>query len=367
LHDALQPIRQCRARLGRAAGRFLVARLNAVDSRPAWIELRDALAENVFTLSKRLGQVFEGEELLQVLSLLLIPLAENTFKDWDTQQRFHRISEKMGYHLLPAHFYSPVPTLAELEGRDWDQPITDTLRMDDDAQLDLLRRLAPWSEELASTPAEPNLTQPYQYFSNNASFSPADAAVYYAMIREFAPRRIIEVGGGLSTMVAAQAVQRNWPTVPTRLTCLDPYPTATLNEGFPGLDQVIVERVQSVPLELFEALRENDMLFIDSTHVSKAGSDVNHLFFNVLPRLHAGVIVHFHDIFLPWDYPQEWVMQRRIFWNEQYLLLAFLSCNPSFQIMLGVCYLGRTYPLEVSRLLRLPPNASGGSFWMRRV
>src|SRR5579859_1168783 len=356
-----------RTRVARAMTRYLFAELKAVDARSAWVDVRDALADNMLALSKRLGQVFDGEELVQFLGLLLIPLAENTFKDWATQQRFHRLSEKMGYHLIPVHFYSPVPTLAELEGRDWDQPISDTLSMDDAAQLDLVRRLAPWTAELSLTPVEPNLPEPHQYYWHNESFSPTDAATYYAMIREFGPRRIIEVGGGLSTMVAAQAARRNWPHVPTRVTCLDPYPTPALTEGFSGLDQVIAQPVQHVSLELFEELGENDMLFIDSTHVSKAGSDVNHLFFRVLPRLHPGVIVHVHDVFLPWDYPREWITDRRLFWNEQYLLLGFLSGNPSFKIMLGTCYVTRKYPGEINQLFPVLPTIGGCSFWMRRL
>jgi predicted O-methyltransferase YrrM len=362
-----QLVRRCRARAARAAGRFLFSELNGVDSRLAWVDLRDTFAENVLAFSNRIGQVFDGEELQQVLGLLLIPLAQNVFKDSETQLRFHRLSEKMGYHLVSANFYSPIPTLAELEDHDWSRPISDTLRMDDAAQLDLLRRLAPWTEELAQVPAEPIVTRPHQYFWTNGTFDPTDAAIYYAVIREFGPRRIVEVGGGMSTMVAAQAAQRNWPTVPTRVTCLEPYPAAILREGFPGLEQVIVERVQKVSIELFEDLRENDILFIDSTHVSKAGSDVNHLFFNVLPRLHSGVIIHFHDIFIPWDYPSDWITEKRLAWNEQYLLLGFLSCNPSFQILLGTSYMTRVHPDEVRRLFPVLPSVGGCSFWIRRV
>src|ERR1019366_6710867 len=177
-----------------------------------------------------------------------------------------------------------------------------------------------------------------------------------------------EVGAGYSTWIAGLAAVRNGDTA---LDAVEPYPPPFLVAGLPGLRRLIQEPVQSVPAGTFTSLEANDILFIDSSHVCKTGSDVTYLILEILPRLKPGVIVHFHDIFLPWNMPRVWVEKNLLFWNEQYLLLAFLQGNRDFEVLLASHYLGRCHP---ERLKQAFPYLNidiawpgGSSFWVRRA
>ena len=165
-------------------------------------------------------------------------------------------------------------------------------------------------------------------------------------------------------MVAARAALRNGSTL---LRCVEPNPSAVLQRGFPGLHEVIVREVQDLPLSEFDQLREGDILFVDSTHVSKFGSDVNHLVLRVLPRLHRGVLVHFHDIFFPAEYPRRWVSDLKIFYNEQYPVQAFMLHNQEYQFLLSNWYLGANYPDDVRKAFPFSPVIGGGSLWLQRT
>src|SRR5262249_34545280 len=142
---------------------------------------------------------------------------------------------------------------------------------------------------------------PHQYYLQNGRFEGVDAEVFYSMIRHFKPQRLIEIGSGYSTFLAAQAVLKNEAETGHRcdLGAIEPYPGPVLRQGFPGLSRLVARGVQEVPLSEFEALGENDIVFIDSSHVLKTGSDVQYEFLEILPRLRPGVLVHVHDIFLP--------------------------------------------------------------------
>jgi hypothetical protein len=193
------------------------------------------------------------------------------------------------------------------------------------------------------------------------------------MVRQFQPRLIIEIGSGLSSLLLAQAAARNGSS---SLTCVEPFPREFLRKGFPGLQSLIEKKVQDINLEFFSQLESGDMLFIDSSHTVKIGGDVNYLFLEVLPRLKPGVIVHVHDIFLPFEYRRDWVMDQFRFWSEQYLLQAFLSFNSEFEVLMANRYLAHRYPEDIEAafpilesLKALRPNSVrwyGGSFWIRR-
>jgi hypothetical protein len=177
------------------------------------------------------------------------------------------------------------------------------------------------------------------------------------MIRHFLPGRILEVGSGYSTLAARLAKAG-------RLECIEPFPQPWLHRV---ADRLIVSPVQDVPLSEFESLEANDILFIDSTHVAKIGSDVVFVFLQVLPRLKAGVVVHVHDIFLPFETPRSWVKDLLIFWNEQYLLGAYLAHNRDWEVLAANHWLGRTQPEAMLRLFPMADPPGGSSFWMRRV
>ena len=147
-------------------------------------------------------------------------------------------------------------------------------------------------------------------------------------------RRIIEVGGGNSTLLLATAARQNASEgFPCDLVSIEPNPAPFLQNGVPGLTQLIAGPIQKAPLELFRTLRANDILFVDSSHVVSVDSDVVYVCLRVLPELAPGVIVHFHDIFAPLDYPEKFVRTNLCFWNEQYMLEAFLSFNSDFRVL----------------------------------
>ena len=188
------------------------------------------------------------------------------------------------------------------------------------------------------------------------------------MMRALAPKRVIEVGSGYSSLLMAD-INRRFLNGSASIQCVEPYPREFLKGGVPGLSEVVVERVQSVPLATFEALEADDILFIDSSHVGKTGSDVNYLFFEVLPRLQPGVVIHVHDIFLPADYLQDWAITDNRSWNEQYQLRALLMYSSAFKPMFGSYYAWITHQAAVVNALNLPSGRGfgGGSFWFRRT
>jgi Methyltransferase domain len=192
---------------------------------------------------------------------------------------------------------------------------------------------------------------------NNGVFSATDAAVYQAMNRQYKPTRVIEVGCGWSTaaLFDAGAAQH--------VTLIEPYPDPVLhllsNEDRARCD-LLETRLHEVPLSIFQVLNSGDVLFVDSTHVAKLGSDVNRMLFEILPALSSGVIVHFHDIFHPYEYPETWVREG---WGskETYLLRAFLEYNEAFEILLWA------HMLKTTGDLAIPLEDCPGSIWLQKV
>jgi hypothetical protein len=207
-----------------------------------------------------------------------------------------------------------------------------------------------------------------QFYTRNTQFSWLDSRALFVLLRQWRPRRLIEVGSGFSTLLSADVNHRFLDSV-AEITCIEPYPRAFLRQSIPGLTRVIEDKVQNVPLAEFTNLQAGDILFIDSSHVAKTGSDVNFLYFEVLPRLAAGVRVHIHDIFLPHDYPREWVIDENRSWNEQYLLRALLMHSNAFRVVFGCSYAYWRFPELVRAALAHPQGHAfaGGSFWIERV
>jgi Methyltransferase domain len=275
-----------------------------------------------------------------------------------------RYWEQHGFHLTPAHFYQPIPDTRSLPDTLWDRPSElSGIDMNDAMQLDLLRSQFPrFRAEYNQFPAE-TTGEPGRFHFNNGLFDGTDALVAYCMIRHFQPRLIIEVGSGFSSLVAAEAIARNRKS---ELICIEPFPPDFLRKGVRGLNALIEKKVEDIDLKFFSQLHSGDILFIDSSHTVKIGGDVNYLFLEVLPRLNPGVIVHVHDIFFPFDYRRDWVMDELRFWTEQYLLQAFLTFNSEFEVLMANHYLAHYYLEDFKRTFPDSPWWSGGSFWMRR-
>ncbi|OLD89306.1 MAG: hypothetical protein AUG81_04810 [Verrucomicrobia bacterium 13_1_20CM_4_54_11] len=282
--------------------------------------------------------------------------------------------ERHGFHVTPVHFYQPIPDTQSLPETLWDRPSELVgIDMNGSVQLDLLRRCFPKFqseyEQFPTTPTE----EAGRFYLNNHLFDGTDALVAYCMVRHFQPQLIIEIGSGFSSLLLGQAAAKNNTAA---LICIEPYPQEFLKRGFPGLHRVIEKKVEDIDLEVFSELHCGDVLFIDSSHTVKIGGDVNYLFLEVLPRLEPGVIVHIHDIFLPFEYRRDWVLDEFRFWSEQYLLQAFLTFNSEFEVLMANSYLAHGYledlkaafpSLEkVNATVPNPVRRGGGSFWMRR-
>jgi hypothetical protein len=169
--------------------------------------------------------------------------------------------------------------------------------------------------------------------------------------------------------VSAAAASRNAAEGrPCVITAIEPFPGERLRRGVDGVELRRTE-LQDVPLELFTSLQAGDILFIDSTHVLRIGSDVQYEFLEILPRLAKGVVVHVHDVFLPAEYPREWVLKERRFWTEQYLLQAFLAFNDTFRVLFAGHFMHLRHSREFAAAVPNydPARHGPGSFWMRRV
>ncbi len=268
----------------------------------------------------------------------------------------------------PGHYYSPIVDPAELATRvdrvfDPAAPLPGIdLRLD--AQTALLRRLAAHYRDL---PFDDRPTDGLRYGYDNASFSYADAIQRACMMRELRPHRLIEVGCGHSSALTLDVNERLCDGA-IACTFIEPHPELLRSLLKPGdAIDLIARPVQDVDPALFASLGDGDFLLIDSTHVSKAGSDVNHHVFTILPALAPGVIVFFHDVFHPFEYPPGWFFDENRSWNELYLLRAFLAHNPTYEILLFTGALEHHHPGMVAALMPLAAKNLGGSLWLRRT
>lgn len=276
-----------------------------------------------------------------------------------------------GIHLLHKNWYSPIPDTAQLAKNNglWHyQSAMVGLDVNEQEQRRMVDEIIPRYKEECKFPLAPT-DCPHEYYVNNNLFGLVSAAVYHCMIRHYKPRTVIEVGAGNSTYVAARAMRMN-DLADDRLIAIEPNPNEVLRTGFPGLSELVQRPVQDVPLSFFERLQDNDLLFIDSSHVVRLGGDVIYLYLEVLPRLVPGVLVHVHDVYLPGNHPKRWVVDFRHFWTEQYLLQAFLAFNTAFEVLWSGTYAATRWPDDLERLLPNPLgqqiNYQSSSFWMRR-
>lgn len=266
----------------------------------------------------------------------------------------------------PGHFYSPVPDLVDIRRRkdaifdpDRDLPGVD---LREQQQLELFGLLAELARS-APLPDSPNGT--WRYGVDNPNYGIGDASMLAAMLRHLRPRRYLEVGSGWTTALALD-VDQQFLEGTMSVTAIDPHPELLRSLLRPGDDvEVVAEEVQDVGLERFTELASGDVLFLDSSHVAKTGSDVHHLYTRVLPVLARGVVVHVHDIFWPFEYLSHWVEEGRA-WNEAYLLHAFLLFNSAFDIVLWNHYLACRHRAVMEDALPIMLENPGGAIWLRR-
>lgn len=289
-----------------------------------------------------------------------IPLIKYLFEDYF---RFKRNS------CFPAgHFYSPIVLIDEVrldENIIWQHENENTLagiELNTKDQLDLVDSFSTYYPEM---PFKDNPTEGWRFYFSNNYFGHSDAIILYSLIRHVKPERIIEIGSGFSS---ALMLDMSDHFSKLSLTFIEPFPdrlnSLLRDEDFVKVN-IIKEKIQHVDLNVVDELKSNDILFVDSSHISKTGSDLNHILFEILPRLKSGVWIHFHDIFYPFEYPRSWVYKGRN-WNEAYLLRAFLSANREYKIEFFTSFLLKHFP---SRLEGMPAmfHNPGASLWIRKL
>lgn len=293
----------------------------------------------------------------------------------ELQVHLQRLNEQLARTTFPpGHFYSPVvdaqdehvrKILQELETLELDPAAG--LALDDALMLETLSWIANYYPEL---PFSAERTPGLRYFYDNPAFSYGDAVVYFGMLRHFQPKRIVEAGAGYSSCLAMDTNDQFFDRK-IEITNIDPYPetlTGLLAEGDRYLASVRPTKLQDVPTDVFKSLETDDILFLDSSHVAKMGSEVNDYLFRILPALQSGVVIHIHDIKYPFEYgvagqasgiPHSW--------NEAYLLRAFLQYNQAFQVIYFNHYMYRHFKEELRARV---PNClinPGGSIWLRKI
>lgn len=259
-------------------------------------------------------------------------------------------------HILPVHFTSPIPSVHNL-GPEVSTKVHSCkgLDLNGDGQLAMMRDLFPkYAAEY--TPAV------------NSGLSRVDAFVLYALVRARKPRTFIEIGAGESTLVTLRATERNAAEgFPCEVTAIDPYPPKYLREiTTPGF-KLVVSKVEDIPEPEFDGA---DILFIDSSHVAKVGSDVNYEILNLVPRVKVGALVHWHDIMIPVDYPASF-FREGAFWNESYMVHAFMLFNSAFKTLWAARYAQIVHGDELRRVFPYfdpaDPDQQLSSFWVERV
>lgn len=312
------------------------------------------------------------ENKVAVLDALWRHLAGYLREDARFQHDAYVTSERYLVHVIPWNFYSPIATVDEVKTAAGKPLFGDDfgVHLDRDKQLDFFRdNIVPFLPELSDVP----IANASGFFWSNGLLPALDAAVYYGLIRSFRPKQILEVGSGFSTRLAVRAVAANGDGA---ITCIEPFPVESYNENLKNERgfKLIESPVQTVDLDTFKRLEPGDILFIDSSHVAKPGSDFEHLLFRIFPLIRSGVLVHIHDIFLPNGYNEDNYTIKHRHWNENYLVAAYLAGNSAWDILIGNAFIWRAPEIAAAWAsvfsgnpqLRNYNEVYGCSLWLRR-
>ena len=278
---------------------------------------------------------------------------------------------------LPGHFYSPIPDLSELREQartSCGEAIQNlpAIELNESRQLQMTDTFAQFYGQL---PFPDKQSRQFRYFFDNPYFSYGDGVTLYSFLRSFRPARVVEVGSGFSS---AEMLDANDVFFDGALDFIfiEPHPErlySLLSERDKSTYKIIVKPVQRVDAAVFRSLAQNDILFIDASHVGKSHSDVLHILFEILPKLNKGVLVHFHDVMWPFEYPQSWLEEGRAF-NEAYFLRAFLQYNSAFEVLFFNSFLVAKHAellrVKMPRMLKSPstPETIGNSsLWLRKI
>lgn len=288
------------------------------------------------------------------------------------EKKLHKANHDKKYETTfePGHFYSPYPDLKDISRRKnkiFDRSKRDLPGIDinEKFQLEMIRKLAKHYKKM---PYSGRKNSKLRYYFGQHAYSYGDATMLFCMLLEYKPKKVIEIGSGFSSALMLDA-NENFLDNQTKLTFIEPYPELLLKmakKTDKNSFHLISKKLHQVDNSLFDELDAGDILFIDSTHVSKVGSDVNQLIFEVLPRLKKGVIIHIHDVFYPFEYPYERIKEQRA-WNEDYMLRAFLYKNPEFRILVFNDFLYAHHKNHMKKHMPVTLKNSGGSLWLEKI
>jgi len=270
----------------------------------------------------------------------------------------------------PGHYYSSIVSIEDIKKREseiWkevDNDFINAIDLNTEEQKVLVQQLSQYYSEL---PFKRENVEGLRYKFNNGLYSYTDGIILYTMMRHLKPKKIIEVGSGHSSALMLDVNQHFFDNN-MDIMFIEPYPDRLyklISENDKTSSIIIEKNIQEVDVSYFKNIQKGDILFIDSTHVSKCGSDVNHILFNILPVLNTGVYIHFHDVFYPFEYPKEWVY-KGMNWNEDYLLRAFLMHNNDYKIRVFSHYLHKHHA-SVFNNMPLAFENTGGNLWLEKV
>lgn len=313
------------------------------------------------------------------LVLSSIPFVKSKFDHYrDTSDKLTETRKKLNNLLYisgfePGHFYSPIPDLNEIKANErviWGKRNLPGIDMNTAFQVELLEEFKKhYGEYLYNKPGI-DLTK-LRYQKEGAWYRFSDCVFLHSILMHFKPKRMIEIGSGHSSALTLD-LNEHYFNNELKITFIEPYPKERLLQIMTAEDhkrhEIIEKKAQEVSIDKFKSLGENDILFIDTTHVSKVGSDVNYLFLEILPQLNSGVLIHIHDIFYPFEMPQHWVQENRWYWNENYLLHAFLINNKEFEIVAFNSYTQQLQPEWFAKEMPecLIGKENTGSIWLRK-
>jgi hypothetical protein len=303
--------------------------------------------------------------------LLKVILPAYTRWIWGQDSHYRRhfnAWQAAGFNLAPNHYYSPIPDVASLPPSYWRREFTLAgIDINETRQLELLAELQKYRPEYSRFAEAPPPGSGFHF--HNGCFESCDAETLHGMVRLLRPRRVLEAGAGYSTLITAAACELNRTEDGTacEFAAIEPFPNDLFAKHIPGLTRLLRIPLQEAEPGLFTALEAGDILFIDSSHVLKAGSDVERIYLDIIPSLRPGVVVHVHDIFLPGPYPENWIRDEHIFWNEQQLLCAFLSFNAEFEVLWAGSWMAAKHRERLaSAFPAFSADSVPGSFWFRR-
>lgn len=278
---------------------------------------------------------------------------------------FQKKIQQNNINIVPADFYSQIPSVEDInnsfEYKDNNEEIYNSGIFNKKNIQNFMEKIGIYVEEF-SPPKDGNIDKPKEYFWNNPAFSFFDALSYYCVLRHYKPLHVLEVGSGFSTLVADAAIKKNNIG---KLTLIEPYPKAFLRE-LDSVDKIIESFVQEISVpDLVALVESSDIWFIDSTHTVKIGSDCLYLYLKIMPEISKDIIVHTHDIYLPFGSNKKMALNKQIFWTEQYLLYAYMLDNPKIEVLFGGVYANRVLPQVVKKFMAGKSEAKGASLWYK--